>query len=265
MRVLNLTVSNTIVNTQQVEICPGNSYEGYTGSGIYQDTFVSAFGCDSVRILDLAVVMPEKYIDTSVCYGVGFEHYFASGIYEDTLQGVLNSCDTLRHLTLTVWPPLLTNIINTICEGQNFLGYSTTGIFMDTFQNAAGCDSVRILDLTVTDAFITQKDIEICMGDIYEGHASSGSYTDTLQSQAGCDSIILLQLLVIPNEIYLDVEICSGGRFENYSMPGMYEDTIQGVASPCDTLRHLTLFVLPAEQTTEVMTICAGDHYQGYQ
>ena len=38
-----------------VEICSGETYKGYSESGIYRDTFSSTLGCDSIRILNLLI------------------------------------------------------------------------------------------------------------------------------------------------------------------------------------------------------------------
>jgi gliding motility-associated-like protein len=50
-------------------ICEGQSYEGYTESGVYQDHFISRNGCDSVRVLTLIVVAPIDLVmpDTIMC------------------------------------------------------------------------------------------------------------------------------------------------------------------------------------------------------
>ncbi len=264
IRILNLTVSNAIIQNESVGICSGSVYEGYTEPGIYTDTFISAFGCDSIRILNLFWQDPEKHVDVSICQGEMFETYTAAGSYIDTIKGLMNSCDTIRYLNISIMPAIQTILNQTICQGDIFLGYTMTGIYADTFQTADGCDSIRILNLTVTDLFITDVNVQICLGDEYQGHSMAGIYFDTLQSVSACDSIIALHIDVFVNEKMLQVEICSGQSYENYFDPGIYIDTLPGIISACDTIRHLQLSVLPAVTTSFAKTICAGDNFNGH-
>ena len=45
--------STTVI---EVSICPDESFEGYSETGIYTDIFTDQYGCDSVRVLDLIVL-----------------------------------------------------------------------------------------------------------------------------------------------------------------------------------------------------------------
>ncbi|HZV71285.1 MAG TPA: gliding motility-associated C-terminal domain-containing protein [Saprospiraceae bacterium] len=264
IRVLNLTVSNVILQNESVGICLGSMYQGYSDPGIYIDTFISVFGCDSIRTLNIFLDNPQKLVNVSICEGGMFDNYTAAGTYIDTIKGVLNSCDTIRYLNISMLPVIQTVLNQTICQGDNFLGYSMTGIYSDTFQTAGGCDSLRTLDLVVTDVFMTDENVEICLGDIYQGHSVAGVYFDTLQSVSTCDSIIALHLKVFANETILDIAICSGQNFENYSVSGIYIDTLPGINTACDTIRHLQLSVQQPFTTSLTKTICAGDNFNGH-
>ena len=59
-----LTIEAVTQKTYHVNatICPGAQYATYTQSGVYQDLFVSAGGCDSLRILQLTVT-PDYTLD----------------------------------------------------------------------------------------------------------------------------------------------------------------------------------------------------------
>jgi gliding motility-associated-like protein len=53
-------------------ICEGESYLGYTMTGIYYDTLLASAGCDSIRTLDLTVLQkpkPNLGVDTILCNG----------------------------------------------------------------------------------------------------------------------------------------------------------------------------------------------------
>jgi len=85
-------------------ICEGESFLGFSATGIYRDTLrgAAANGCDSIQIVNLTV-NPRKRttISRSICEGDSFEGYSISGVYRDTFS-VAGSCDSIRTLNLTV-------------------------------------------------------------------------------------------------------------------------------------------------------------------
>ena len=104
-----IQIDSAVREELTVSICPGESYEGYTQTGTYIDTFNSIIGCDSIRILSLTA--NEFFVDTidrEICQGFSYEVYTKSGIYRDTLPN--ESCGYIRILRLTVIPCL--RIIN---------------------------------------------------------------------------------------------------------------------------------------------------------
>lgn len=54
-----------IETTIELTICDGEEYEGYSETGIYEDTFAASNGCDSIRQLAL-IVLPESHPDCVV-------------------------------------------------------------------------------------------------------------------------------------------------------------------------------------------------------
>ena len=51
----SFTINAQISENIALRICEGDSYEGYTETGIYKDTFNLNSGFDSIRILELIV------------------------------------------------------------------------------------------------------------------------------------------------------------------------------------------------------------------
>lgn len=87
--------------------------------GTYQDTFITATGCDSIRILRLALNPTiETNIAQSVCTGESFENYTLSGIYRDTFRAI-TGCDSVRILDLSVRQVLVPNAFTPNGDGHN--------------------------------------------------------------------------------------------------------------------------------------------------
>ena len=104
-------------------ICEGETYEGYTTSGVYKDSFPGSNGCDSVRTLNLTVYPKEHTtFDTTICYGTNYSGLNASGSYNFTYQSV-HGCDSVHTIQLHVLPdnnakPYLDTIL---CSGDSIM------------------------------------------------------------------------------------------------------------------------------------------------
>ncbi|MEL6637326.1 MAG: gliding motility-associated C-terminal domain-containing protein [Bacteroidota bacterium] len=51
----SITCTTVSFASEAIQICAGESYEGYTATGTYRDTLLTDAGCDSIRVLDLEV------------------------------------------------------------------------------------------------------------------------------------------------------------------------------------------------------------------
>lgn len=162
---INVCFPTTI--SQSVSICNGTSYfigsSTYTTDGNYEDTLVSAFGCDSIVQTALTILPNSSMIqDISFCQGdslvVGSNSYFVSGTYYDTLVSA-NGCDSMVISNLTVLIPSNQTQTISLCDGEVFdyngHTYTSTGIYYDTLVNVAGCDSIMTTDLTINNAIPT--------------------------------------------------------------------------------------------------------------
>ncbi len=251
-------------STIEVTICQGESFEGYSESGTFQDQFTAANGCDSIRTLNLTVLQnKEETLSAIICQGESFEGYSDSGTFQDLFTAA-NGCDSIRILNLTVLQNKEETLSATICQGESFEGYSESGTFQDLFTAANGCDSIRTLNLTVLQNKEETLSATICQGESFEGYSDSGTFQDQFAAANGCDSIRTLNLTVLQNkEETLSATICQGESFEGYSESGTFQDLFTA-ANGCDSIRILNLTVLEDRFALLNTTICEGEVFEGY-
>ncbi len=264
---------------QTVPFCEGTTVvvggNTYDSPGVYTDTLISSFGCDSLVVTTLSV-FPQVSDTTviSVCYGdsilVSGNYHSDPGFYVDSVQTPLGCYDLLVTELIVEEPDHYQYV--TICHHESYqVGGSTyyeTGTYHDTLQSALGCDSIVILHLEVLPEIVHSVYETICEGDPYDfaGNALSapGIYTDTFVSVNSCDSIVTLHLEVLPvKRSHLTVSICEGEFFsfggQELMTEGTYIDTVQ--TSPCDSIITLNLVVLPNTYYNIYDTICEGTGY----
>lgn len=212
-------------------ICNGDTVLGRTVSGTYTDAFVTAGGCDSVRILKLTikpVAVTKTTITVGICEGQNYEGYTKAGTYINVFKGS-NSCDSIRTLNLTVNPNKnRTNSVQ-ICKGDTYLAggklQTTAGTYVDSLKTSVGCDSVVTTILTVVPvpASFLPLDTTMCIGKTLpivlsypttlwsDGSTSNffnisqaGSYTAQVVDRNGCkgnDTVNVLFNRCIPIQI----------------------------------------------------------------
>lgn len=244
-------------------ICEGDTYtlgtQNLTQTGVYEETFTSIEGCDSLVTLQLTVPASHMPIQVeSACTSYYWEQtgetYLASGIYSDTLVSSFG-CDSILTLDLTINLPTGSTVQINSCGPYTWMQtgeiYSTSGLYNDTIPNTSGCDSVVTLDLTVLEATTSSSTISACSsyewaqtGEVY---TSSGLYYDTIPNVAGCDSVVMLDLMILePTTASLSISSCGPYFWEQngltYDVSGIYQDTIPNV-SGCDSIVTLLLTI----------------------
>jgi gliding motility-associated-like protein len=193
------------------------------------------------------------YVDTAINLGGKFtSHGLPNFIADFQYSNTITEC---YHYD---------SIVQSICQGQSYLGYSSTGIFIDTLIGNNSCDTIRILNLTFLPHSSENLTDTICQGNSYLGYTFTGIYIDTLISSNGCDSIRTLNLTVLPNSsANITQTICQGNLYLGYTSTGTYVDILIG-SNGCDSIRTLNLTVLPNSSTNITQTICPGNSYLGY-
>ena len=271
-------------------ICAGEPYswrgKAYGATGIYNDTVVTKYGCDSIYTLKLHVwptVAPQVVRDT-ICHGESYE--FGEAIYTESVTTTytfndIHGCDSVVTLMLYVWPENRDSITVTeyLCHGVgsflwdvNNVVYTKDTLAKAVLQDVNGCDSVVFLNL-VSVPLLTDTVVEtICYGESYDWFGSTytttGTYDHKLTSVVtGCDSIAVLNLTVLDK---IEPEVTNGAtcagvaykwRGKAYTAAGTYTESVK-TTNGCDSVFVLNLHVWPAVVPTEVYdTICAGETY----
>lgn len=281
---LTVTVNPYIYATQNINICPGQSYtfngQTYTSAQTgLKDTFTTS-GCDSIVTLNINVIpYVTNTINATICQGQSFTYnnvtYLSAGTSTHTFT-TAGGCDSIVTLNLNMIPFVTGNIIQTICQGQSYTlngntYTSSTSFVLDTFQTATNCDSIVTFTLMVLPYIYGTINATICQNQVYTYNggiynASFNGNVDTVQTPAGCDSIIVLNLTVIPFLTgIIDTAICQGKSFLFNNIT--YTATVSGVtdtfttASGCDSIVTLNLTVTPYPSYIIDTMICAGQSY----
>ncbi|MCB9048393.1 MAG: gliding motility-associated C-terminal domain-containing protein [Lewinellaceae bacterium] len=274
---LNLDVIGPIINNITRKICTGQSYSvgssTYSQAGNYTDTLTNFIGCDSIVNLTLTIEdVIRDTLATSICEGesftVGSSVYNTTGFYDDEFV-TASGCDSVFYLDLTVVPTRITNLVETICDGENVAvgsnTYTSTGAYQDLLTSVeTGCDSIVNLNLTVLNVPRTSLTESICDGETYtvgtSGYTATGTFVDTLAAANGCDSIVTLNLTVLNvPETTLVEEICDGEVYpvgtSEYTTSGNYTDVL-AAANGCDSIVYLSLTVKEVPETFLTENIC---------
>ena len=174
-------------------------------SGVYIDSAMSMYGCDSVTKLILTKYdsyLIDEYIET--CYDDTF--YFRGkwveeqGIYYDSLL-TRHGCDSVYRLIYNKTPGFVFYSEEYICKGEtyNFRGreLTTSGLYCDTLQTESGCDSIFQVHLRYYPDYFIPNTVNIDSS-MYEWrgewYTEPGIYYDSLRTSNGCDSIYQLTL-----------------------------------------------------------------------
>jgi hypothetical protein len=244
-------------------------------SGVYDQAFPRANGCDSTLRLNLTVLeSPLIRIDTTICVGdtlvVGDLRFDSTGVYTEVFQAA-NGCDSTLIVDLRVQDSLFTVIDTALCLGDTLdiadLRISSGGTFMQNYQSVYGCDSLVTVNVIQNDTFFMNFDVTLCPGDtlflVDTAVTMAGVYTEFLNTIAGCDSTVQYTVSLGDSiSVMLDSTICEGDTvivgLDTLFTSGMYR-SILTASNGCDSIVNLNLTVLDSFYREDVFTICQGD------
>lgn len=270
-RALSLNVHNNYYPQQSASICDGDTYlfGGNTlmQTGVYYDSLMSVWGCDSTVTLTLTVNSPvhQSYTQTACdSYTWNSTDYTATGNYTYNHTDA-NGCMQVDTLHLTVNYSTTGDTAATVCDQFGWFGqnYTASGTPTHVLTNAAGCDSTVTLTLTVNHSTTGSETDVVCDSIVWHDmvYTASGNYSDVMTNAAGCDSTVTLHLTVNSSYQHSDaVFACDNQLPYDYSgtsltAAGDYSVVFQSVEG-CDSTIAVTLTVGATYQHNDQMTLC---------
>lgn len=226
--VLNLTYIPVQRVTTMDTICSGTSLmwngKEYNRTGVYEETFVSSLGCDSVVTLILKVDDPMQVEESvNICYGesysFGSQIITASGDYKETFK-TIDGCDSIVLLHATVLPDYRLILNEVIKSGEKYTGHgfeglSKTGTYKLELESVDGCDSTIVLNLTVLGGDTTYVEFEITTDQLpyeyetlyYDENTKPGVYVDTITVNRDGNEYVIVHTLIVKQGTFVeDVE-----------------------------------------------------------
>lgn len=276
---INLTVLDTVLVSMDSTICMGDTVffgmDTLTMTGVYDQPFPRANGCDSTIRLNLTVLeSPLIRIDTVICSGdtlfIDDLELDSTGVYTRVFPAA-NGCDSTIVIDLQVQDTFFTRIDTSLCLGDTLdladMRIFSGGMFMQSYQSVGGCDSVVMVNVIQNDTFLINLDVGLCPGDtlflVDTAVTMAGMYTEFLSTVAGCDSTVQYNVSLFDSvSVMLDSTICEGDTvfvgLDTLISSGMYR-SILTANNGCDSIVNLNLTVLDSFYQEDVFTICQGD------
>jgi uncharacterized repeat protein (TIGR03803 family) len=157
---INLTINNGSASSTDVIVChsytsPSGKYT-WTNSGVFTDTILNSYGCDSIMTIHLTVKPSStNTISTTVCNtytSASGKIWTASGVYTDTIPNAVG-CDSIITINLIVNNTTTSTIQLKACHSyispSGKYVWEQNGIYTDTIPNVSGCDSLITIELNI--------------------------------------------------------------------------------------------------------------------
>jgi hypothetical protein len=222
---VELEVLPSFSTEQEIDLCAGDTLvvgnSIYTETGVYQDTFLAANGCDSVITTMLTVPNPILVsFDVELCANESIQVngvvYAEPGIYQDTAFDS-NGCDSVYYSLMIEagWEEI--GIEELICEGEqlvfNGVVYTQEGIYLDTLPGIPGfCGDVVEITLNVweTDTYVLKD--TLCPSETLQWQGQeiteAGTYVSLIPNGPfGCFDTLQLEVVGSPEIEMLSYEI----------------------------------------------------------
>lgn len=286
---IHFTVAPKYFSTSNATLCHGGQLNYLRRiirePGIYNDTLLSVYGCDSIIQLivnwaDIKLSEQKITLCRGESYTVNGRTFTQSGVYEDTIRTV-DGCDSIVRYSVRVLETYFFDEKKSMKPGQQYIwtGHlnnqplTKAGVYFDSLQTVNGCDSIYRLTLSLKPEYLTLVTMDICESDVpylwrgkYYDH--SGVFDDTLQTIEQCDSIFRLTLNI--HETYLEdrfYDFCSGQEVglggHTFTKSGVYCDTVLSEYGCPLVIRHVVRFH-PDFHISFSKVLAEGESYDFY-
>ncbi len=249
--------------SESVVVCSGESYtfpdgtveNDITAQVIHTSNLVTVLSCDS--IIETTVNVKPAFLEQetrSVCDGESVEWrgetYGTTGVYTETYTSVINGCDSVYQLVLTVKPAYEFVSVESVCSGASFEWrgnlYAEEGTYTESYSSVSGCDSVYTLELVVNPL---PQIFDVTGGGEYntggEGVAIGLSNSETGVSYT----------LVLDGSVAITTESGTGNAldFGNQAMEGSYTVIAENAVTGCNAAMNGSVEVTIITSTRETL------------
>jgi gliding motility-associated-like protein len=289
---IDLTYPDSVFVYHNDVLCPGESivvngvtYDANTPNGTEVQIGAAPFGCDIYHIVNLSFYQPsESNVNETLCFGddivIAGTLFNASHLTDIIVlpNAAYNNCDSIVIVAIDFYPEIITNLNNSLCEGQsiqvngNIYDINTTA-GTEVMTSYMGCDSTIFINLNFSGVVLSNYTDILCEGEsvtingtVYDMNNPMGSDTFPNGSYTGCDSILNVSITFIPRSYHpIDTTLCPGEFlivnnvvYDANNLSGI--ETISGGSyNDCDSIINVTLQYFP-DAIGQVDTIlCAGD------
>ncbi|MEX1189343.1 MAG: gliding motility-associated C-terminal domain-containing protein [Bacteroidia bacterium] len=226
--------NNSICDTESFLLPDGSSVQS---SGIYNITFTSIQGCDSVYVIDLEVLPSfESTQEVSICPGDNYALNDGTivtepGVYPQVFASA-NSCDSTVIINLQYFPAYNFELNLQLCEEDNPLDpfgqpIESSGEYLYELTSIQGCDSIVQLNISLGSGSFQSEAIEICEGDTFitiggQRITQEGKYDEVYPNVFGCDSIVEYVISLLPTPQVEIVATPPSGEY--YKSPTLFQN-----------------------------------------
>ncbi|AHW62266.1 hypothetical protein FH5T_18580 [Draconibacterium orientale] len=261
---------DTVYTTEDISICEGESYKGWTSAGEYQTVLQSAVGGDSIVTTNLSVNPVYDIVENIVIQaGEDYNGWTASGEHVRNLTTIFGCDSTITTVLSVEENPIYTTEEISICEGESYNNWTSAGEYQRVLKSITGGDSIVTTYLTVNPVYDIVENIVIQAGEDYNGWTASGEYIRNLTTVLGCDSTITTVLSVEEKSAHEtvysteEISICEGESYEGLTSAGEYPRVLQSITGG-DSIVTTYLTVNPVYDIVEDIVIQAGEDYNGW-
>jgi gliding motility-associated-like protein len=280
-----ITELAAITSILNVDICIGTQYTSPQGNnysaGTFDETFVTASGCDSVVTYNVSeLITLTSTFNSTVCFGDQFTspqgNNYGVGSFDETFTSSLG-CDSIVTFIIAEIPAITNTIFADVCFGELYTSPQGNnygaGSFDEIFVSGSGCDSTVTYNITELDAIAKDVFEIVCFGALFTSPQGNdyggGAFDETYVSASGCDSVVtfnvteLAPLLSNVNEL-----VCFGSQFTspqgNTYGVGSFDEVYISV-SGCDSTVTFIINEIPSITSNTNEVVCFGEQFTSPQ